>query len=125
MPLPRALARFNRRVTNQLGRRVAGRLPGFALVVHRGRASGTEYRTPVSVFGRPGGYVVVLTYGARADWVRNVIAAGECELETRGRRVRVTNPRILRDRARRLVPLPVRLVLRLLAADEFLVLDRR
>ena len=30
---------------------------------------------------RPGGYVIALTYGPDADWVKNVLAAGGCELE--------------------------------------------
>lgn len=126
MPLPAAVARFNRRVTNPLlMRRPAGLgPPGYAVVIHRGRASGREYRTPISAFRRPGGYAVALTYGPGADWVRNVLAAGECLLERRGRRVRLTNPRVARDPRRRLVPLPVRLVLRIIGADHFLLLDR-
>ncbi|HEY7068268.1 MAG TPA: nitroreductase family deazaflavin-dependent oxidoreductase [Chloroflexota bacterium] len=125
MPLPRALARFNRRVTNRFFMRRPAwlRPPGFAVVVHRGRVSGREYRTPISAFRRRGGYVVALTYGPRAEWVRNVLAAGGCGLERHGRRLRLTNPRVVRDPARRLVPLPVRLVLRLLSADHFLLLD--
>ncbi|HZS02140.1 MAG TPA: nitroreductase family deazaflavin-dependent oxidoreductase [Chloroflexota bacterium] len=124
MPIPAAVARFNRRVTNPLTRRFAGRLPGFAVVVHRGRSSGRVYRTPVNAFARPGGYVVALTYGPRADWVRNVLAAGECLLVVRGRRVRMTNPRVVRDPARRGMPPLVRLVLGLLGVDDFLLLDR-
>jgi deazaflavin-dependent oxidoreductase (nitroreductase family) len=123
MPIPAAVARFNRRVTNPLMRQIVGRLPGFAIVVHRGRSSGRLYRTPVNAFARPGGYVVALTYGPRADWVRNVLAAGGGLLVTRGRRVRVTNPRLVRDPARRLVPPPVRPILRLLGVDYFLQLD--
>ena len=125
MPLPAALARFNRRVTNPLLMRGLGGLrpPGYAVVVHHGRRSGRAYRTPISVFRRRGGYVVALTYGPRTDWLRNVLAAGECLLERRGRRVRLANPRVVRDPRRRLVPLPVRLVLRLVGADYFLLLD--
>ncbi len=124
MPIPAAVARFNRRVTNPLTRRFAGRLPGFAVVVHRGRSSGRVYRTPVNAFARPGGYVVALTYGPRADWVRNVLAAGECLLVVRGRRVRMTNPRVVRDPARKKMPAPVRLILGLLSVEYFLELDR-
>lgn len=126
MPLPRALARFNRRVTNQVTGRFAGRLPGFAIVVHRGRASGREYRTPVNAFRRRGGgYVIAMTYGPDSQWARNVLAQGGGTLETRGRRVEVTNPRIVRDPARRLVPAPVRPILRLIDVDRFLELDSR
>ncbi len=122
MPLPRGLARFNRHATNLLGRRVARWLPGSAIVVHRGRRSGALYRTPVAVFGRPGGYVVALTYGPRADWVQNVLAAGACDLEIRGRRVHVAQPRVVRDRRRQAVPIVVRPILGLIGAAEFLEL---
>jgi deazaflavin-dependent oxidoreductase (nitroreductase family) len=125
VPLPAALARFNRRVTNPLMMGGLGTLhpAGYAVIVHRGRRSGREYRTPVSVFRRRGGYVVALTYGPCTDWVRNVLAARECLLERRGRRVRLGNPRVVRDPSRRLVPIPVRLVLRIIGADYFLLLD--
>jgi deazaflavin-dependent oxidoreductase (nitroreductase family) len=123
MPLPRALARFNRKVTNPIARTVAGRLPGAAILVHRGRRSGREYRTPISLFRRPGGYAVALTYGPGAEWVQNVLAAGDATLETRGRRVAVTNPRVIHDPTRRLMPPLVRDILSLLDVDAFLLLD--
>jgi len=50
MPLPKALARFNRRVTNRVMPRVAGWTPGFAIIEHAGRKSGRRYRTPVNAF---------------------------------------------------------------------------
>src|SRR5687768_15428837 len=113
MPAPRWLARFNRRVTNVLGRRVAGWLPGFAIVDHRARRSGAAYRTPVNAFARPGGYVIALTYGPSADWVKNVLAAGDCELEVERRRVHLVHPRIIHDPCQQLVPALVRPILRL------------
>jgi deazaflavin-dependent oxidoreductase (nitroreductase family) len=123
MPLPRVLARFNRTVTNRIGRALAGRVPGSGIIVHRGRRTGRAYRTPLAVFRRPGGYAVDLTYGPSAEWVRNVLAAGGAVLERRDVRVRLTNPRVVRDPARRFVPPWVRVPLRLLDADAFLLLD--
>lgn len=124
MPLPRSLGRFNRRVTNPIVRTFAGRLPGFAIVVHRGRITGREYRTPVNAFRRSGGgYVLALTYGQDAQWVRNVLAQGGCALEVGGRRVELHNPRVVHDPARRSVPAPVRAALRLIDVDLFLELD--
>lgn len=122
MPLPRWLARFNRQVTNALTRQVAGWLPGFAIVEHRGRRSGAAYRTPVNAFARPGGYVIALTYGSDADWVKNVLAASSCELEVDCRRVHLAHPRIVRDPRRRLVPALVRPILRLVGVKDFLEL---
>jgi deazaflavin-dependent oxidoreductase (nitroreductase family) len=118
-----ALRPFVRRVVNPVARRFAGWLPGFGIVVHRGRTSGREYRTPVNVFRRDGAYLVALTYGSDADWVRNVLAADACTIRTRGRDVALTRPEVIRDPSRRLVPLPVRLVLALDDASEFLWLE--
>lgn len=122
MPLPERLARFNTRVTNRLTRRVAGRLPGFGIVSHVGRRSGRVYRTPVNVFRDGERYVFALTYGPDADWVRNVLAAGRCGLETGGRTVELRDPERFTDPTRHVVPLPVRWALRLLRVDEFLAL---
>jgi deazaflavin-dependent oxidoreductase (nitroreductase family) len=123
MPLPRTLARFNRIATNRLGRVLAPHLPGAGNIVHRGRKSGCEYRTPISAFRRPGGYAVALTYGPGAEWVRNVLAAGVAVLETGGRPVTVTNPRVIHDSTYRLVPRPVGAILHLIDAADFLLLD--
>jgi deazaflavin-dependent oxidoreductase (nitroreductase family) len=123
VPLPKRLARFNTRVTNRLTGRVAGRLPGFGIVAHVGRRSGRAYRTPVNVFRDGERYVFALTYGSDADWVRNVLAAGGCGLETRGRTVELREPERFTDSTRQLVPRPVRWALRLLGVEEFLTLE--
>ncbi len=122
MTLPKRLARLNRVGLNRLTRRIAPRLPGFGVVVHRGRRSGRRYRTPVNVFPQPGGYVFALTYGPDADWVRNVLAAGGCELQTRGRRVRLTSPRVFHDETRGAIRAPERYVLPLLGVSDFLAM---
>jgi deazaflavin-dependent oxidoreductase (nitroreductase family) len=123
MPLPRCVARFNRRVTNRLIGPLAPVLPHFAVVVHTGRRTHQSYRTPVNVFRRPGGYVIALTYGPNADWVRNVLASGGCELETGGRRLRLTRPRLIHDEQRRAVPAPLRLIGGLGNVSDFLDLS--
>lgn len=124
MPLPRVVARFNKHFTNHVTRRVAGWLPGFAIVTHVGRRSGTEYRTPVNVFRVGGRYVFALTYGRESDWVRNVVAAGGCAIETRRRTVRLERPELFTDAAaRRLIPRPARWILTLLGVEDFLALE--
>ena len=123
MPAPRSIARFNRRFTNRLTLRVAGYLPGFAIVNHLGRKSGRAYRTPVNAFRTDEGYIIALTYGAQSDWVKNVLAAGSCELQTRGRRVCLTNPRIETDKRKSWAPLPVRLILSLIDAPQYMRLS--
>src|SRR5215467_5106035 len=124
MALGRRMATVNRYVTNRVLGGPANRLPGFGVVHHVGRRSGRQYRTPVNVFRTPDGYVFALTYGSRAEWVRNVLAAGGCDLVTRGRRVHLTNPRLLHDERRSMMPAHVRLVLGLAHVSEFLELTR-
>lgn len=125
MVLTKRVARFNRLVTNRITLPVAGWLPGFGLVRHVGRRSGRTYRTPVNVFRTPGGYVVALTYGPDADWVKNVLAAGGCELVTRRGTHDLTDPRIVRDETRAGMPWVVRQVLAANDVSDFLHLSGR
>jgi len=124
MPLSRRIAHFNRRVTNRLTRHIAWWTPGFAIVTHVGRRSGRTYRTPVNVFRDGDRYVFALTYGRDADWVRNVLAAGRCEIRTRGRTVRLEQPELFTDETRSGVPPPARVVMRAIDAADFLALRR-
>lgn len=123
MPLPRSVARFNRVVTNRVLFPLALRLPFFGIVEHTGRKSHRLYRTPINVFRRNGSFLIVLTYGPKTDWVRNVLASGEAVLISRGRKVRLTNPRIVHDERRQMVPRPVRWVGAIGRISDFLVLD--
>jgi hypothetical protein len=52
-----------------------------------------------------------------------VLAAGGAVLERGDRRARLANPCVLKDPARSLMPPWVRVFLRVLGADEFLLLD--
>lgn len=121
MPLPERLPAINRRVTNPFMRLFAGWLPPFAIVVHRGRTSGREYRTPVLAFPDGAAVVIALTYGVERDWVKNVQAAGGCTLVRGGFSIPVVAPRVLDEgEGMPLMPRPVRLILRLTKVDRFL-----
>jgi deazaflavin-dependent oxidoreductase (nitroreductase family) len=107
-------------VTNRITGLFAGHAPGFGMIVHQGRRSGRQYRTPVNVFGMPGGYLVALTYGPDSDWVKNVVARNGCVLEVRGRQVRLVDPKIVHDESRQGVPPIVGTILGLLGVTDFL-----
>jgi hypothetical protein len=49
-----------------------------------------------------------------------ILAAGECRLRTRGRELRLVDPRLYTDSTRRDMPFPVRQFLGLLRVSEFL-----
>jgi deazaflavin-dependent oxidoreductase (nitroreductase family) len=120
----RRLAAFHRAFTNRITIRFVGRLPGFGIVSSVGRRSGKLYRTPVNVFREPDGFLIALTYGPDSGWVKNVLAADGCELETRGVRYQLSSPIVIHDPSRRRFPPLVRVILRLIAAYDFLQLQR-
>jgi deazaflavin-dependent oxidoreductase (nitroreductase family) len=120
----RWLARFNIAVTNRITSLFAGCLPGFGILTHVGRKSGKVYRTPVNVFRAPNGFIIALTYSSQSEWVKNVLAAGGCELKTRGKTYQLSAPKVVRDPTRRRFPLPVRIVLKVVGADEYMELSR-
>src|SRR5215218_6696968 len=100
----RRLRFFTARLINPRTRLVAGRLPGFALITHIGRRSGRTYRTPINVFRRDDHYYFPLSYGSDVDWLKNILAAGQCSIRTRGRTVRVDEPELLIDPDLRALP---------------------
>jgi deazaflavin-dependent oxidoreductase (nitroreductase family) len=114
----RWLAKINIAVTNRITSLFAGWLPGFGILTHVGRKSGKVYRTPVNVFRAPNGFIIALTYSSQSEWVKNVLAAGGCELKTRGMKYQFSTPKVVRDPSRRRFPILVRLVLKLVGADE-------
>ncbi|MGA8440854.1 MAG: nitroreductase family deazaflavin-dependent oxidoreductase [Candidatus Sulfotelmatobacter sp.] len=119
----RWVAAFNLAITNRITSRFADRLPGFGILTHVGRKSGHLYRTPINVFRVPEGFLIALTYGRESEWVRNVVAAGVCQLETGGVRYRLSTPAIVHDPTRRRFPVPVRIVLRIIGANDFMQLS--
>jgi deazaflavin-dependent oxidoreductase (nitroreductase family) len=122
MVLSRSVARFNRTVANRIIGATMAQLPGFGMLHHRGRKSGREYRTPVKLFHRGPQYVITLPYGSAADWVRNVIAAGGCELVLRRRRIRLVAPELFLDDGTVHIPKPIRRILSRMRVTEFLAL---
>ena len=76
MKLSRRVAHFNKRVTNRIQGVYAWLVPPWAVILHRGRRSGHEYRTPLFAFRRDRTLVIALLYGHESDWLRNLQIAG-------------------------------------------------
>jgi deazaflavin-dependent oxidoreductase (nitroreductase family) len=94
MKFPPAVERFQIKYMNPLMRPVAKYLPGFAIIKHRGRKSGTPYETVVNAY-RKGNVVAVLLAHGKTNWVKNVLAAGEADARISRRDVHLINPRVL------------------------------
>ena len=118
----RWLAKINIAFTNRFTGLFAGWLPGFGILTHVGRKSGKVYRTPINVFRASNGFIVALTYSSQSEWVKNVLAACGCELKTRGKKYQLSAPKVVRDPTRCRFPIPVRLVLGVVGADEYMEL---
>lgn len=106
-----AVNRYLNRVTLPMARK----LPGFAVLTHRGRKTGRSYRTPINVFRRGDDYLFFLTYGSDVQWVKNVLASGSCSIETRGRVVQLVEPELITDPDLRPAPPLVRFIERRVA----------
>lgn len=117
---------FNRRYLNPLTLGGAGRRGVYYHALrHVGRRSGRVYVTPLEAFPVPGGFVIPMTYGMRADWARNTLAAGGATLLREGRSVAVTRPHVVRlAEVSGALPLAARLGLRLLGISDLLLVDR-
>ena len=94
MLFPAWIDRLQMKYMNPAMRRVARFLPTFVVVNHRGRKSGKPYRTVVNAY-RKGNVVAILLGHGKTDWVKNLLAAGEADLEFRNRDVHISNVRVL------------------------------
>ena len=95
MRVPRAVANFNRRVTNPVARSLTPWLPCLGTLEHTGRTSGRRYRTPLLVFKTHDGFAILIGYGPETDWLKNVVAGGPLVLHKLGKTIALGNPQIV------------------------------
>ncbi|WP_326641661.1 nitroreductase family deazaflavin-dependent oxidoreductase [Streptosporangium sp. NBC_01755] len=96
----------------------------WPVLTHVGRTSGTTYRTPLDTHPVDGGYLFVLVYGSRSDWVQNILAADGARLRVDGREVELAAPRLVgKDEAFQALSDEVPRPPRLLRITEFLRMD--
>ncbi len=92
----RPIIALSKRFMNPSQMRTAGTPGAFAGIIrHRGRVSGAEYETPVSFVADGARFLVALPYGSRAQWLRNVLAAGEATVVHEGMTYRVDAPELV------------------------------
>lgn len=65
------------------------------MIYHVGRRSGRTYETPIVAVEHESCISVVLPYGARTDWLHNVLAKGEKEITTDGKSYPVNRPEVI------------------------------
>ena len=91
MPMPGWWRHINKRVFNPRELRKGDR----PVLTHVGRRSGEVHHTPLEAHAVDGGFLFILVYGDRSDWVRNALAAGSATLRIDGEDHALTNPRVV------------------------------
>jgi deazaflavin-dependent oxidoreductase (nitroreductase family) len=87
---------LSKRFMNPMQMQTAGQPGAYAGIIrHRGRVSGTEYETPIGIVPDGDTFLVALPYGSRAQWLRNVLAAGTATVVHEGRTWRVDAPELI------------------------------
>lgn len=121
-----SVRRFNKGVANPAALKMAGSPQSRTSVIrHFGRRSGRKYQTPVDIVPTATGFVIALPYGTRADWVRNVLAAGSATVLTDGRQVDVHEPAVTAtSEVAHLLPPGQLRTLRIFGVNECLLLQR-
>ena len=94
MRVPRAVAKFNRRITNPLALKIGLWAPTLGSLEHVGRKSRKRYRTPLNIFDTDDGFVMLIGYGPESHWVKNVLAGGPATIRKHGKTVAVADPRL-------------------------------
>lgn len=122
-PLQAAIRRFNRDVTNPRQLQRAGQPGSWASVIHHvGRTTGRPYRTPIVALPTESGFLFALPYGPRADWVRNVLAAGSATLDHNGETTQLARPNLVpADEANHLLPRTQQQIHRIYGVQDFLL----
>ena len=83
MMFPPWFERFQVKYFNPALKPIARYLPGTATIEHRGRKSGKPYETIVTTYRKGNVLAIALGHG-KTDWVKNVLAAGEADVQIAG-----------------------------------------
>jgi deazaflavin-dependent oxidoreductase (nitroreductase family) len=94
MLFPPAFERFQIKYINPMLRPLSKRLPGFAVIKHRGRTSGKGYETIVTAYRKGSVLAIGLAHG-KTNWVKNVLAAGDADIHVGRKELHLVNPRVL------------------------------
>jgi deazaflavin-dependent oxidoreductase (nitroreductase family) len=125
-PVTDASRALNKRIGNPAMMRLAGRRYFFAgEILHKGRRSGREYAPPIWAVPTTEGIVISLPFGEGADWLKNVLAAGQATIETRGETWAVAEPEVIdRETAWPILSRRARLLFGLAGIERYLKLRR-
>ena len=121
MPMPLWWGQVNKRVFNPRSVRNGK----WQVIDHVGRSSGRAYRTPIEALAVDDGFLFMLVYGSRSDWVQNVLGSGRATLEIDGGTVDLVDPEVITaEQAFERLPAGAKRPPKLLKINEFLSMRR-
>ncbi|MGB2920944.1 MAG: nitroreductase family deazaflavin-dependent oxidoreductase [Mycobacterium sp.] len=94
MIFPPWLENLQIKYINPLLRPLSRRMPGLAVIKHRGRTSGKDYETIVTPYRKGQVLAIGLAHG-KTNWVKNVLAAGEADIQIGKKTLHLVDPRVL------------------------------
>jgi deazaflavin-dependent oxidoreductase (nitroreductase family) len=85
MKIPNNVRYINKRFTNRLMMKIAGKKHSpIVLIEHIGRKSGKIYQLPIMASPFQDGFMFALTYGTGVDWYKNILASRSAKLVYKG-----------------------------------------
>jgi len=69
-------------------------MTGIGVIKHRGRTSGRDYETIITPYRKGQVLAVGLAHG-KTNWVKNVLASGEADIQIGKKNLHLVNPRVL------------------------------
>jgi deazaflavin-dependent oxidoreductase (nitroreductase family) len=94
MLFPPWFERLQIKYLNSMLRPFSKRMPGMGVIKHRGRTSGKEYETIVTPYRKGQVLAIGLAHG-KTNWVKNVLAAGEADIQIGKKNLHLVNTRVL------------------------------
>lgn len=118
---------FNKYITNPALMRIAGTTnTSFAVIIHIGRISGKQYKTPIIVRKVNEGFVAALTYGPTVNWYQNILKAQRCSVLWHKRQYTINKIESLStDKGLATFPSPFNKILKLRGTKDFILLKIR
>lgn len=94
MLFPPWFERLQIKYINPLVKPLSKRMPGIGVIKHRGRTSGKQYETLVTPYRKGQVLAIGLAHG-KTNWVKNVLAAGEADIQVGKKNLHLVNVRLL------------------------------
>ena len=121
MRIPNKVRYLNKKYTNRLMMRIAGKKHSpIVIMEHTGRVSGKIYRVPLLAAACKDGFMFALTYGTQVDWYKNILHSREGKLTVNGRVVHLVEPEtVLKETGKKALGQPFGSILRLIEIRDF------